>query len=318
MSLDKKRVLVSGASGIVGYGILKSLQNSNCVTIGTTIYDNSAAQYFSDHTVKILPTPHENYIDDLVKIIKEYRIDIIIPSIEIDILKWVKNKEEIVRRTGVKIVLNNNHLIDLCSDKWLFYQELEKHNSIYRIPTYSYLQSNIKFPIVIKPKKGYASKGVIIMHNEKDLEAHRDKINNSIIFQPLIGDANNEYTTSAFFDKESNLCCHITLKRTLSKEGFTETAQVVNIEDVEKMLVELSCFLKPVGPTNFQFRIADTQVKLLEINPRISSATSIRSAFGYNESIMSVNYFLDGIKPKIPLIKKGKAIRYVEDIIYYE
>lgn len=318
MSINKKRVLVSGASGIVGYGILKSLQKSDYITVGTTIYDDSAAKHFSDYAVKILPTNHEEYIDNLVQIIKEHKIDIIIPSIEVDVLKWAKNKEEIIRRTEIKILLNNKRLIDLCSDKWVFYQELEKHNSIYRIPTYSYSKYNIEFPLIIKPKKGYASKGVFEIRNKEDLEFHRKNINNDIILQPLVGDIDNEYTTSAFFDKESNLCCHITLKRKLSKEGFTEIAQVVDVKDVKNMLIELSYFLKPIGPTNFQFRIVNDQIKLLEINPRISSATSIRSAFGYNESIMSVDYFLDDIKPKMPSIKQGKAVRYVEDIIYYK
>jgi carbamoyl-phosphate synthase large subunit len=57
---------------------------------------------------------------------------------------------------------------------------------------------------------------------------------------------------------------------------------------------------------------------LLEINPRISSSTSIRTKFGYNEALMSVDYFLNGIIPTQPKIQKGKAIRYTEDLIIYE
>ena len=57
--------------------------------------------------------------------------------------------------------------------------------------------------------------------------------------------------------------------------------------------------------------------QLLEINPRISASTSIRSAFGYNESIMAVEYFAEGKIPGQPDIKKGTAIRYTEDFIFY-
>jgi carbamoyl-phosphate synthase large subunit len=59
-------------------------------------------------------------------------------------------------------------------------------------------------------------------------------------------------------------------------------------------------------------------LKLLEINPRISSATSIRAAFGYNESIMSVDYFLRGKVPMQPVVRKGVAIRYAEEHIFYD
>ena len=45
-----KNILVSGASGIVGYGILRSLKKSgkDLRLIGTTIYDDSVAQGFCD------------------------------------------------------------------------------------------------------------------------------------------------------------------------------------------------------------------------------------------------------------------------------
>jgi carbamoyl-phosphate synthase large subunit len=76
---------------------------------------------------------------------------------------------------------------------------------------------------------------------------------------------------------------------------------------------------KPIGPTNFQFRTDGEVLKLLEINPRISSATSIRASLGYNESVMSINYFLNNQIPtkmdKSKIINK-RAIRYLEDYIF--
>ena len=41
-------ILVTGASGIVGYGILRSIRKSNlkCFLFGSTIYKKSAADFF--------------------------------------------------------------------------------------------------------------------------------------------------------------------------------------------------------------------------------------------------------------------------------
>jgi carbamoyl-phosphate synthase large subunit len=75
--------------------------------------------------------------------------------------------------------------------------------------------------------------------------------------------------------------------------------------------------ISPVGPTNFQFRKQDGILKLLEINPGFHLPTSIRAAFGYNESLMAVEYFLENKKPTQPVIRKGKAVRYVDDFIFY-
>ena len=65
-------ILVTGASGIVGYGILKSLKNENCKLIGTTIYDNSPANCFADIVEKAPLTKNEHYIDWILDMIKKY------------------------------------------------------------------------------------------------------------------------------------------------------------------------------------------------------------------------------------------------------
>src|ERR1700685_199187 len=104
----------------------------------------------------------------------------------------------------------------------------------------------------------------------------------------------------------------MSLRRKLSTEGFTDKAEVVELAGIRKVLEELASLLKPVGPTNFQFRLDGTRLKLLEINPRISSATSIRTGFGYNESCMSIEYFLNHKVPVQPSIRPGHAVRYTE------
>ena len=135
--------------------------------------------------------------------------------------------------------------------------------------------------------------------------------------QPIIGDDKEEYTTSAFCDGNGGFYAFMSLKRKLSKDGFTDKAEVVEVGDMSKALSVLCGYFRPIGPTNFQFRRQDGTLKLLEINPRVSSATSIRTAFGYNEGKMAVEYFLEDKEPIQPLIKKGKAVRYIDDLIIY-
>jgi carbamoyl-phosphate synthase large subunit len=100
--------------------------------------------------------------------------------------------------------------------------------------------------------------------------------------------------------------------------GYTESAETVDNSDrFEKAISDLALIFKPAGPTNFQFRIdKNNELKLLEINPRISSSTSIRTAFGFNESVMCIEYFLEGKKITQPKLKKGRVIRYSEDAVF--
>jgi carbamoyl-phosphate synthase large subunit len=313
-----KTILVSGASGIVGYGILKSLKNLGYGLIGTTIYKDSAANAFCDIFELAPKTCEPNYINWLSSIIKKHKVNMIIPGIEADTMAWDKHRKEL-EETGTFVLLNNSQLIELCSDKWLFYQKLKENSSKYLIPSSINSEfAQFELPFLLKPRCGFASKGIINIENMETFEKNKDKIGEILMQQPIVGNIDEEYTVSGFFDRQSSLRAYMTLKRKLSSEGFTDKANVVDLDGVKTAIEELARIFKPIGPTNFQFRKTNEGLKLLEINPRISSATSIRAAFGYNESLMSVEYFLNGKIIEQPAIKKGSAIRYTEDLIFYD
>lgn len=312
-------ILVSGASGIVGYGILRSLkERGDCLLIGTTIYSESPANCFAD-VVELVPrTDDSSYLEELMKIIKGHDVDMIIPGIESDIEFWNEHRRDI-ESTGAFILLNNPKLIRLCRDKWLFFEELVKYG--YEGCINSSITPNFttfKLPFILKPRCGFGSKGFVVVENETQFIGYKSSIGPELMMQELVGKDDEEYTVSAFFDSESNLKAMMGMKRKLSSSGFTEMGEVVDVNHFSEDIRQLVDIFHPVGPTNFQFRKHDGKWKLLEINPRISSSTSIRSRFGYNESSMAVDCFLAGKDIEKTEIKSGKAIRYIEDYIIYD
>ena len=319
-----KTILVSGTSGIIGYGILRSLKLSqkDIKVIGTTIYTDSPAEGFCDVFEKAIPTHDASYIDWLISVIKKHSIDFIIPGIEADMYSWVNHIEEI-EDAGAKLLLNTKELILLCNDKWHFYQALKKEQSIYSIDTtlennFNTLVNDFKLPFLLKPRIGHGSKGIVIVNDEETFNKYKANVGDELMVQPIIGSNDEEYTTSAFCDGKGSYLAYMTLKRKLSKDGYTDKAEVVELDGIEEALKELCKLFRPLGPTNFQFRKHNGILKLLEINPRISSSNSIRTKFGFNESAMSIDYFLEEKRITQPVIKKGKAIRYVEDLMIYE
>ena len=315
-----KNILVSGSSGIVGYGILRSLRRSvdEYKLIGTTIYDFSIAPAFCDIFEKALPTNHPDYMDWLCEIIKKHSVDMIISGIECDMFRWNIERKKIIS-TGAFPLLNNSELIELCHDKWTFYEKLIIDNAEYAIPTtLNGCFNTFSLPFLLKPRQGFGSKGIIKINNENDFEMNKNKIGDELMMQPIIGSDDEEFTVAAFFDRKSKLIDFISFKRKLSSDGFTQDAQVVDF-DFSNVIEDLAQTFKPIGPTNFQFRLDNDCMKLLEINPRISASTSIRAELGYNESVMSVKYFLNNELPlkmdKTKIINK-RAIRYIEDYIF--
>jgi carbamoyl-phosphate synthase large subunit len=319
-----KTIFVSGASGIVGYGTLKSLRSGDDTyrLIGSSIYDDSVAPAFCDIFELAPRTTDPAYIAWLTGIIKKYDVDMIFPGINDDMIAWNEHREALAA-TGTCVMLNTPALIDLCADKWDFYEVLRDAGMACAIESrlsgsFAELEAAFGLPFLLKPRRGFASKGIVIVDSAATFAAHQADLGDVVMAQPIVGDNESEYTISAFFDADSTLCCAMGLRRKLSKEGFTEKAEVAMPDGADDIMRQLADLLKPVGPTNFQFRVHDGQLKLLEINPRISSATSLRTGFGYNESDMAVRYFLDGVVPTQPPIRTGYAIRYTEDHLFYD
>ncbi|WP_435213929.1 ATP-grasp domain-containing protein [Luminiphilus sp. nBUS_16] len=318
------RVLVSGASGIVGYGILRTLSEAKFISllVGTSIYDDSVAPAFCDVFVKAPHTQSPEYGGWLLSVLETYKIDVLIPGIEADMYFWNQNSCEI-QGVGAFPLLNQSSLIELCKDKWIFYNKLLDSGVSCAIESsisedFSKLASKFGPRILLKPRQGFGSKGIAIVTSAEEFEQHQKNSKAELMAQPVIGSDEQEFTTAVFCDGEGGYFSDITLRRRLSNAGFTDRAEVVSTDYFREAIDQLCALLHPIGPTNFQFRMSNEGPKLLEINPRISSSTSIRAAFGYNESVMAIDYFLNQKQPRPPAIKHGHAIRYTTEHIFYE
>ena len=317
-------MLVSGASGIVGYGILRSLRQSPepLRLVGTTIHPDSVAPAFCDVFEMALPTSDAGYLDWLDTTVRKHHVDLVVPSIECDVYEWNDHRSAI-EASGTTALLNSANLVSLCRDKWDCYLELVRCAPELAIPSrldgaFEELAEEYSVPFLLKPRRGFASRGIVRVETKDVFERYERDLGTELMAQPMVGAPDEEFTVSGFFDCSNALCCHMTLRRKLSPEGFTQTAQVAALEGVQEALETLGRELKALGPTNFQFRVHHGQLRLLEINPRISSATSIRTAFGYNESVMSVDFFLNRRRPIQPQIRHGSAVRYVEDALFFD
>jgi carbamoyl-phosphate synthase large subunit len=317
-------ILVSGAGGIVGYGILRSLKMSKrpMNLIGASIYTDSVAPGFCDVFERVPRTDAPDYLDWLLALLRKHHVDVAIPGIDADMYKWADRRAEI-ESTGTKVVINSPELISKCSDKWAFYQRQLELKLPYAIPSYlemdfDYLKEKCGLPFLLKPRRGFGSKGIVVVETAEQFAKVDPAKNTTLMAQPIVGRDDEEFTVSAFCDGHGSYSAIMALRRKLSKEGFTEKAEVVDEADFSEAVRDLCKAFSPVGPTNFQFRRTDHGLKLLEINPRISSSTSIRAAFGYNESLMAVEMAIENRMPVQPDIKRGRAVRYTEDLIFHE
>ena len=317
------RVLVTGVGAVIGYGIVRSLKalHGDVEIVGMDIYADAVGQHWCDRFEQATPAAGPDYVEYLVRLIDKHAVDLVIPGIEQDAAKMSAEIARL-RSTRAKFALNDAELMRVAADKWQMHVRLAA-SGYEVIPTrtdgaFAELAQDLGLPFLLKPRRSYASKGIVRIGTEEELHFWRDRAGDNFMVQKIIGDDDAEFTIGAFGLGDGTCSQSITFQRRLSGEGATAKATVVRIPELEQLVGRLAHTFRPVGPTNFQFRQHEGRFLLLEINPRISSSTSIRTAFGYNEAEMCIDYYLRGKSPAPRPLGSGRAVRYIEDVIFHD
>jgi carbamoyl-phosphate synthase large subunit len=317
-------ILVTGVGAIIGYGLLRSLRATGrpLRLVGADIHADAVGQAWADAFVQAPLTSSPGYLEWLESVVARHRVDLVIPGIEQDLHRYSDDRATI-QRWSSRIVLNDARLIDLSRDKWLMHGELEAIGEPSVIPSFDRgvfddLAARLGLPFLLKPRRSYASKGIVVVTDRDVFDAHAHRLGSVLIAQPIVGSPEQEYTVGVFGDGHGRACASIALRRKLAADGSTAKAWVSADRELEPVVERLCRHFRPVGPTNFQFRLASDGWKLLEINPRVSSSTSLRAAFGYNEAAMCIDYFLHGKAPSQPALRPGFAARYIEDYVVHD
>lgn len=312
-------VLVTGVGAIIGYGIINSLKMQNKYDVrivGMDIYDDAYGQFLCDKFYIAERADSPMYLDFINNVISQESVDLIIPGIEQDMYRLHELRNEVI----TKVVLNNDLLIDLSKDKLKTFEYFNKAG-LNVIPTlfmkdYDTYVKKLGSPFLMKPRTSYASKGIHKIYDKEELDFY-NKIPENNIFQRIIGSDAEEYTVGVFGKGDGTYSDHIIMRRKLAQTGATDKAVVIAEDDPLMEYVNQICAIsKPFGPTNIQLRKEDGKMYLLEINPRISSACSLRAYAGYNDSLKSIALYLDNVHLEAEPKKLVHAVRYISDYFY--
>jgi len=312
-------VLVTGVGAIIGYGIITSLKQQtvhHVHIVGMDIYEDAYGRFLCDTFYQAERADSPKYLEFIKQLVEKEHIDLILPGIEHDMYRLNELKDSI----PTKIVLNNALLIELSQDKLKTYTFF-KEKGINVIPTlykatYETCTTTLGNPFLLKPRSSYASKGIHIIHSEEAFNFYNKTPENNI-FQQIIGTDQEEYTIAVFGKGDGSYADFLILKRTLAQTGATEKATTILYDKTVMDYVDELCALtQPIGPTNIQVRKEGEKAYLLEINPRISSACSIRTKLGYNDPLKCIEYYLYGRHATPETKKVMHAVRFIDDYFY--
>jgi carbamoyl-phosphate synthase large subunit len=318
-------ILVTGVSGIIGYGVVEAVRTCRyeCSIIGIDMYDDAVGRFWCDAFEKGEPATSDRFAQFIRDMIIKYDIDLVIPCIEAELEILMENRK-LYEKLNVAFVLNNDATYRYLHDKSRTYELLK--GKIEQIPTikgtaevtYGYAAVKLGVPFILKKCVSYASQGVVTIAEKMDFDYWSRRFADGYICQKrIVGEG--EYTISVFGTGAGEYVNMIVLSRTLAPDGTTGKARCIDADVKLSAYVDQLCkIIHPVGPTNIQLIEDEGNYLLLEVNPRFSSSTSIRSKFGVNEAEMCIEYFLLGQIPAVRKQKRGRAVRYKKDYIEYD
>jgi len=307
--MDKKVVIVTGVGGNVGQGIIRVMRAAypDISIVGTNISSFSSGNHLCDIFFEVPYAYEANYVESIIKIVEKTNADLIIPATDFEVFYLSKHQEEI----ACAIVVSELKTATNYLDKYLTYSHLNKHNLPF---AESYLPSSYNGSlkdIILKPRKGRGSRGIQI--NPKDYKSYSD---DEYMIQEL--HKGIEITTAFYVNKSGALHGFITFERVL-ENGTTTHCKVTSEHNkkLEKILKGLISVSDIRGSANLQSIVTSTgAIEPFEINCRISGTNSIRSNFGFNDVVYTLQEWLYHELPTKPVIRDGIATRILMDVIY--
>lgn len=307
-----KNILLSCSGGPAAIGVIKSLRDMNFKGNIITIDSDplSAGGFLSDSNYVVPLSDDIKYWEVVAEIIENEKIDLILPTGDMDIVHFSTHKERL-ETLGIKVYMSDLKTIEICQNKDRFYEECK---NLFPLP---FTTTNVndfdfdfdeKHKIIAKPKRGSGSRGIEVFNSYYDVPQNKKRYSDYIFQSYLPG---KEYTVDVLCDMDSRPLVSVVRERLQVKAGISVKGKVIRNEYIERICGELCKHLKIKGPVCVQLKESSAGYpKFIEVNPRFGGGTYFSTLAGVN--------FMELILNKTNYINKPKEItvvRYFNEIV---
>lgn len=280
-------ILVTAIGSFSADIVINNLKNDGHRIVGCDIYNKEwvANSLFVNQFYQSPLTIEQNeYIEFMVDVCKKENVEYIIPltDVEVDVINRFRVQFE---KMNVIVCLSDKSTIDMCRNKYTLYECLKSQNVDCLIPTKKLtdeLNTNIKFPIVVKPLDGRSSQGLEYFDeiNSFQFFIKNNRLENYIV-QPKIN--GRIVTVDVLRNENQNVFIatpRIELLRTLNGAGTS--VEIFDDEKIRGMSKEIADILGIHGCVNFEYIMVNNEYKFLECNPRFSGGVAFSCMAGYD------------------------------------
>ena len=289
------RFLITGIGGDVAQGICRVIRESfsDVVIVGSDIGDKHAGLLFVDF-FKLVPRADSNtYVTSIKSLIKEFNVDILIPTSEPEIEVLTKLSKSIL---PCKTLTPGRKVVRFCLDKFETNRFLDSIGLDVPWTIKSDEGLPREYPCIFKGAKGAGSKLLYIVEDELEARYLKKKHSHTVFQELLLPD--DKEITCAIFRSSLDTIAVVQLQRSLVG-GATSWARVIFDPEIDRVCRLIAKELELVGSMNIQLRLTEDGPRIFEINPRFSSTVYMRYLIGFNDVLWSINDHL-GIESRFP------------------
>lgn len=289
--------------------------NVNLIIYGADMAGTAPALSYCDYTCKVCGMKEANYISELVEICEENKIDVLIPTIDTDLMVLSKN---IRKFKNTKVLISRSDMIAICRDKnrtASFFEScgLKAPNTVS-----NYRKYKGEFPCFIKPKDGSSSINAFRAEDAEELELYAKQIEEYVI-QPFI--EGTEYTVDVFSDFSGEPIYIIPRARLQVRAGEVLKTKISMDERIIKECKSIICKFKPVGPITIQLirQNATGDDYYIEINPRYGGGVPLSMKAGARSAECLLRLLLEQKLEGTPFINDGAIYsRFDQSVCIHE
>ena len=269
--------------------------------VATDMQLTAPALQVADVRLQVPSVYDPGYVDITLDICKEHKIDALISlnDLELPILAENKSRFEAI---GVKVILSDPQVIELCFDKyktalWVESIGLNAPKTYIRMEDAKKAIKNgdISFPLIIKPRWGSGSIGVFTIEDMEQLNAFYPvlfkTIKKTILSKVSVGDSlmiqerltGNEFGLDVINDLEGNYVAVSVKQKMGMRAGETDKALTVDIPEVREIGAMIGRNLHHIGNLDVDImQRANGEYCVLELNPRFGGGFPFSYEAGVN------------------------------------
>ncbi|MDB4491414.1 ATP-grasp domain-containing protein [bacterium] len=276
----------------------------------------------------VIPRVDEaGYLDTVFEICREHEIKGVVSLVDPELTIIAKHRMDFLK-IGALPIISDEVVVELCQDKHLMYNFL--NNDGIKTPR-SYVdkeqffaavrESQISYPVVIKPIRGSASVNLSIATSDEEVVLQFDKHENMMIQQHVDG---TEFGIDSYIDMDSGELVALFAKKKLRmREGETEKSVSVKSSKIMDLITKLTTKLNLRGVIDVDMILHCGDYYILEVNPRfgggyphayecgvnipkmivnnMNKQQNMRTMDGYDESVVMMKYY------EVRMLKDGRS-----------